>query len=422
MQDDDLNAPGLESWVDAANEASCDFPLQNLPFGRFQLANDDPWRIGVAIGDQVLDLKEAGLIETSDMHSLMNAPSPARRALRSRLSSGLRRGSPQRKDFEKALRPVNDVVLGLPCPIAEYTDFYAGIHHATAVGRLFRPENPLLPNYKWVPVGYHGRASTVSPSGMPVRRPAGQVSPGPGEPPRVQVTGRLDFELEVGLFIGRGNGRGEPIAIEHAEEHLFGITLLNDWSARDIQSWEYQPLGPFLSKNFATTLSPWIVTTEALEPYRKPLVRPVGDPAPLDYLRDEKNLRQGAFDIQLEVWLRTAAMCERGLAGDCIARSNFASAAYWTAAQLITHHTVNGCALGTGDLLGSGTLSGESREEAGSLLERTSGGRDPLSLSTGEKRTFIEDGDEIVLRGYCEAAGRRRIGFGEARALVLPNS
>ncbi|HSB25924.1 MAG TPA: fumarylacetoacetase [Burkholderiaceae bacterium] len=417
---DDTHDPALTSWVESANDAAGDFPIQNLPFGRFREAGDAQWRIGVAIGDQVLDLQRAGLVPERDMSRLMRMAPHARRDLRRALSKGLAKGSAQQSRWREALVPMSRARLGLPCRIGDYTDFYVGIHHASAVGRQFRPENPLLPNYKWVPIGYHGRASTVNVSGHSFVRPSGQIKGPQDERPRVGPTQRLDIELEVGIFIGPPNAQGQPIAIARAEDHVFGLALFNDWSARDIQAWEYQPLGPFLSKSFASTVSPWIVTLDALAPFRKPFVRPAGDPDPLPYLDSPQVRARGAFDVGLQVWLQTASMREAGFAGDCISRSNFAEAAYWTVAQLVTHHTVNGCALHSGDLFGSGTLSGPRPEQAGSLLELTEGGKRPLTLSNGEQRTFVQDGDAARLTGRCERAGYRSIGFGACEATVLP--
>ena len=408
------------SWVESANSADNEFPIQNLPFGRFRETADTNWRIGVAIGNQVLDLQRAGLIAHADMSRLMQLAPDDRLALRRALSDGLAAGSAQQTAWRKALLPMGGVQLGLPCDIGDYTDFYVGIHHATAVGKLFRPDNPLLPNYKWVPIGYHGRASTILPSGHAFHRPQGQLM-GPGDTvPRLAPTQRLDLELELGIFIGRPNALGEPIPIERAEQHVFGLTLFNDWSARDIQAWEYQPLGPFLAKNFASTTSPWIVTLEALAPFRKAFARAAGEPQPLRYLDSGDNRAHGAFDVGLEVWLQTAAMREAGHAGERIATSNFADAAYWSVAQLVTHHTVGGCALNSGDLFGSGTLSGPLPHQAGSLLELSQGGKQPITLSNGEQRTFLLDGDTITLRGHCQRNGFRRIGFGDCSATVLP--
>jgi fumarylacetoacetase len=411
--------PALRSWVETANTADADFPIQNLPFGRFRRGEGEPWRIGVAIGDQVVDLEAAGLFPHQDMKQLMRISPFERRVLRNALVEGLQHGSAQRSKLQAALVAQSQVQMGLPCEIGDYTDFYVGIHHATAIGRQFRPDAPLLPNYKWVPIGYHGRASTINVSGGGFHRPMGQTKAPDAQGPVVQPSARLDFELELGIFIGRPNAQGDPIAIDAAEDHVFGLALFNDWSARDIQAWEYQPLGPFLSKNFASTVSPWIVTLDALEPFRRPWTRPEGDPRPLPYLDGAQNSARGAFDVQLEVWLQTARMAQAGHAGDCISRSGFAEAAYWTVAQLVAHHTVNGCRLESGDLFGSGTLSGPQPEQAGSLLELTAGGKKPIALSNGETRTFLEDGDTVILKGYCAQEGARRIGFGECRSTVL---
>lgn len=416
---DETHDPSLVSWVESANRRDTDFPPQNLPFGRFRGAVCEPWRIGVAIGDRVLDLEAAGLIETQDMNALMAAGAARRGGLRRVLSRGLRTGSEQRSRFATALHLMSDVEMGLPCHIGDYTDFYTGIHHATTVGKLFRPDNPLLPNYKWLPIGYHGRASSIAPSGQAIRRPRGQTK-GSGEIPLFGPSQRLDYELELGFLIGAGNALGEPIDIEGAEEHLFGVTLFNDWSARDIQPWEYQPLGPFLSKNFASTLSPWVVTMEALAPFRAPFVRPAGDPEPLPYLDSPSNRAMGALDIRLEVWLQTAAMRAAGLAAVRLSSGNSRDAAYWTAAQLVAHHTSGGCNLQPGDMFGSGTLSGPQPEQAGSLLELTQGGKQPITLPNGETRSFLADGDNLSFRGWCERDGARRIGFGECVATVLP--
>ena len=412
--------PALQSWVESANTPDTDFPIQNLPFGRFRRGEGEPWRIGVAIGDQVVDLETAGLYPHQDMKQLMRISPFERRALRNALVDGLQHGSGERARLETALVPQSQVQMGLPCEIGDYTDFYVGIHHATAVGKQFRPDAPLLPNYKWVPIGYHGRASTIDVSGSSFHRPVGQTKAPDAQGPVVQPSARLDFELELGIFIGRSNPQGEPIAIDAAEDHVFGLALFNDWSARDIQAWEYQPLGPFLSKNFASTVSPWIVSLDALEPFRRPWQRAEGDPRPLPYLDGAQNSARGAFDVQLEVWLQTAEMAKAGHRGDCISRSGFADAAYWTVAQLVAHHTVNGCRLESGDLFGSGTLSGPLPEQAGSLLELSAGGKQPIALSNGETRTFLQDGDTVVLRGFCEHEGARRIGFGDCRGTVLP--
>lgn len=416
---DETHDPSLESWVACANDPATVFPLQNLPFGRFRPQGDHDWRIGVAIGDRVLDLARVGLTAGDDMNALMAAGAAARRALRLELSRGLRRGSAREPAWREALHAQADVELGLPCRIGDYTDFYTSIHHATAVGRLFRPDNPLLPNYKWVPIGYHGRSSSIVVSGRPIVRPRGQLRGADDTAPVLAPTRRLDYEVELGALIGAGNALGEPVPIDQAEEHLFGLVLLNDWSARDIQAWEYQPLGPFLAKNFASTVSPWIVTMEALQPFRAPYARPAGDPAPLPYLDSADNRACGAFDIVIEAWLHTAAMQANGLPPERLSRANYRDAAYWTLAQLVAHHTVNGCNLQPGDLLGTGTLSGPEADQAGSLLELSAGGKRPITLASAETRAFLEDGDNVMLRAWCERAGMRRVGFGECVGMVI---
>ncbi|MEO5733208.1 MAG: fumarylacetoacetase [Rubrivivax sp.] len=417
---DKTHDPALRSWVASANVPGTDFPIQNLPFGRFRpKGNKAPWRIGVAVGEQVLDLRAAGPIHDDDINTLM-ARSPAeRRALRAAISAGLAEGSGHQSAWKTALIPQAAVELAVPCRIGDYTDFYTGIHHATAIGKLFRPDNPLLPNYKWVPIGYHGRASSIVASGTPIRRPRAQVKPADAEVPQISASQRLDYELELGFLIAGGNALGEPISIDDAESHLFGLTLLNDWSARDVQPWEYQPLGPFLSKNFASTLSPWIVTTEALAPFRSPFTRPADDPQPLPYLDSAANHERGAFDISLEVWLQTQQMREAGEAAVRLTQGNTLQAAYWTAAQLIAHHTVGGCNLQPGDLLGSGTLSGPEPSQAGSMMELSAGGKQKLSLPNGETRDFLQDGDTLTLRGFCEREGAARIGFGDCVGTVV---
>ena len=413
--------PALRSWVASANVAGCDFPLQNLPFGRFRPAGtDEAFRIGVAIGDQVLDLEAAHVVDHADMNRLMAATPAERAELRAALSEGLRAGSPKQKDWEIALYAQSAVEMTVPCRIGDYTDFYTGIHHATTVGKLFRPDQPLMPNYKWVPIGYHGRASSIGVSGQHFKRPQGQTKAPDADAPVFGPSKRLDYELELGFFIGQGNALGEPIAIGEAEQHLFGVTLLNDWSARDLQAWEYQPLGPFLAKNFASTLSPWIVTMEALAPFRAAAFeRSAGDPQPLPYLDSAANRAAGALAITLEVWLQTPKMRAAGVGPTRLTRGTTTEAAYWTAAQLVTHHTVNGCNLQPGDLLGSGTLSGPAPDQSGSLLELTLGGKQPLTLPNGERRTFLEDGDTLTLRGYCERDGAARIGLGEVSGTVV---
>jgi fumarylacetoacetase len=388
----------------------------------------------MAIGDQVLDLRRAaGLaswpaevapllapLAEGDLNAFMALGPRARRALRQALSGALAEGSPAQAALQPCLVPQAGLEFGVPCRIGDYTDFYVGIHHATTVGKLFRPDNPLLPNYKWVPIGYHGRASTILASGQPFVRPHGQLMPPGATQPLLAPTKRLDFELELGVFIGTGSGLGKPVPLHEAESHVFGLALFNDWSARDVQAWEYQPLGPFLSKNFASTVSPWIVTMEALAPFRRPFARADGEPAPLPYLDSPANRDNGAIDIDLDVWLQTRRMREAGQPAQRISRSNFAEASYWTVAQLVAHHTVNGCALATGDMFGSGTLSGPGPDEAGSLLELTQGGQRPITLANGDARTFLEDGDRVALAGRCSRAGFRSIGFGPCEATVLP--
>ena len=405
---DQTHHPALRSWVESANEAGCDFPIQNLPYAMFRRGKDGAPRLGVAIGDQVLDA--TGAFQVASMQAVMARPKAARVALRAGISRFLVEHT---EGAEAFLTPMASVELLLPCEIGDYSDFYASIHHATNVGSMFRPDNPLMPNYKWLPVGYHGRASSVMPSGTPVRRPRGQVAENPGAPPSYAESRRLDYELEVGAFLGPGNAMGETIPAAQAADHLFGVCLLNDWSARDIQTWEYQPLGPFLSKSFITSVSPWVVTMEALEPFRRAAEpRAAGDPQPLPHLQ---TAGQDAYDITLEVWLRSARMAEPMR----VSRTSFA-AMYWTFAQMVAHHSSNGCPLRAGDLIGSGTVSGPLKENRGCLLEVTWRGTEPLELPSGETRRFLEDGDEVIFRGWCEAPGFRRIGLGECRGTILP--
>ena len=435
MQIDATHDPALRSWVASANDEASDFPIQNLPFGRFRRAGaQQPWRIGVAIGDQVLDLRAArergrwpaqvdALLEplaAGDLNTFMASGSAARRTLRAALSQALAEGSAQQQALASCLLPQSAIELAVPCAIGDYTDFYTGIHHATTVGRLFRPDNPLLPNYQWVPIGYHGRSSSIVASGHAVRRPRGQAKPADAQQPTFGPSQRLDYEVELGFLVGAGNPLGEPIAIEDAEEHLFGVTLFNDWSARDIQPWEYQPLGPFLSKNFGSTISPWVVTMEALAPFRAPLQRPEGSAPPLPYLDSRATREQGAIAVRLEAWLQTAAMRAAGEAPVRLSSARADEAAFWTPAQLVAHHTSGGCNLQPGDLFGSGTLSGPAADQAGSLLELTQGGKRPIRLPNGETRSFLADGDTLVLRGVCESAGARRIGFGECVGTIVP--
>ena len=416
---DATHDPKRKSWVESANAPDADFPIQNLPFGRFRpTGSNEAFRIGTAIGDQVLDLRAAGLIDTDDMNVLMNASPAERQQLRKKISEGLTAQSAKQATWQKALVPQSACEYTVPCRVGDYTDFYTGIHHATTVGKLFRPDNPLMPNYKWVPIGYHGRASSLVVSGTAVKRPNGQTKAADAEVPKLGPSQRLDYELELGYYIGQGNAQGSPIAIDNAEAHLFGVGMFNDWSARDLQAWEYQPLGPFLSKNFSSTVAPWIVTMEALAPFRAPFTRPESDPQPLPYLDGQSNRKQGQLDIILEVLIQTAKMRNAGEAPTRLTRGSALEAAYWTAAQLVAHHTVNGCNLQAGDLLGSGTLSGPTADAAGSLLELTSGGKNPIQLPNGETRTFLQDGDTLILRGWCERDGAVRIGLGEAVGTV----
>ena len=416
----ETHSPQLRSWVESANDPASEFPIQNLPFGIFRRrGRKEPPRGGVAIGDQILDLAALGLKTGPTLNTLAAAGRRTWKALRKQLAKGLSDPG-QRRHLQRHLVPMKQAELFLPIAIGDYSDFYAGIHHAKSIGRMFRPDNPLLPNYHWVPIGYHGRASSIVVSGTPVVRPSGQTKAPDAAAPAFGPSRRLDFELELGVVIGPGNALGRPVPIERALDHVFGVVLLNDWSARDIQAWEYQPLGPFLAKSFATTVSPWIVTLEALAPFRCPaFVRPADQPAPLPYLGDEADQREGGFAIELEMDLRTARMRAQKLAPACLTRSSFRHA-YWTLAQLIAHHTSNGCNLRPGDLLGSGTISGPTPDAAGSLIELTQGGKNSIALPGGEARTFLEDGDEVIERGRCAREGFATIGFGEAAGTVKP--
>lgn len=432
---DRTHDPGAQSWVESAGRPETDFPVQNLPFGAFRSpdAPDPKPRLGVAIGHEILDLAGVtarGLLEPLPvevraalaapvLNPLMALAPPARAALRGRLFD-LLVDPGSAGTVEPCLVAADRAELLLPVDVGDYTDFYASIHHATNVGSMFRPDHPLLPNYKHLPIGYHGRASSVVVSGTPVRRPQGQTVAEDGAAPTFGPSRSLDYECEVALWVGQGNPLGSPIPIAEAGRHLFGLSLLNDWSARDIQRWEYQPLGPFLAKNFASSVSPWVVTLEALAPFRVPAAtRAAGDPEPLPYLADPSDRASGGIGLVLEVHLATARMRAEGHAAVRLSRGSFASL-YWTPAQLVAHHTSNGCNLRPGDLLGSGTVSGPSREERGCLLELTWRGREPVSLPTGEQRRFLEDGDEVILTGYCERDGFRRIGLGSCRGIVLP--
>jgi fumarylacetoacetase len=428
--------PNLQSWVESANDPDSDFPIQNLPLGVFiRPGKDEMPGIGVAIGDQILNLSKAAERLWADSHfdeladacsheslQLLMALDPGEVSeLRRRVSHLLRAENERevRNIAEDILIPMNQVRMLLPTQIGDYTDFYASVYHATNIGKMFRPDQPLMPNYKWVPIGYHGRASSIVTSGTAIRRPVGQTMPDGAAAPSVGPSKVLDFELEVGCFIGQGNEQGRPIKITDAERHIFGLCLVNDWSARDIQRWEYQPLGPFLAKSFATTISPWIVTKEALAPFRLPAFkRDDDDPQSLPYLDSPENRERGGFDIHLEVLIATEQMRAKGVAPHRLSASNTQDL-YWTFAQMLTHHTGNGCNLRSGDLLASGTVSGATKESQGSLMELTERGATPIHLPTGETRKFLQDGDEVILRGSCQRQGFRRIGFGECAGRIL---
>jgi fumarylacetoacetase len=351
---------------------------------------------------------------------MMALPETIQEGCRSFFIELLQKNSAYQTQLDSILIGQDDVEMMMPCQVPDFTDFYSGINHARNVGLMLRPDQPLAPNYQWIPVGYHGRSSSIIPSGKGVVRPIGQTRASEGKPPYFQASRKLDYELELGVFIGQPNLQSRPISMDDAEKHFFGLCLLNDWSARDIQAWEAAPLGPFLAKNFATSISPWIITRQALAPYRTSWTRSESDPQPLPYLESENNRKQGAIQIFLEVELLTQQMEKENIPPQKIAKSEFSEAAYWTIAQLITHHTSNGCNLSAGDLLGTGTLSGEKPEQAGSLLELSQGGKKPIELSHGEKRTFLEDGDTIILKAYCQTQSEVRIGFGECRNTILP--
>ena len=437
MQLDETHDPKRTSWIDSANEPGCDFPIQNLPFGVFRRrGSKEAPRAGVAIGDRVLELGAAGALagfkgEAAEAAEAGRAPTLNALAalgrqhwhpLRVALSRALAADAPAnvKKALEGCLVPMKEAELLLPVEIPDYTDFYTSLFHATNLGKLFRPDEPLLPNFKWVPIGYHGRASSVVVSGTEITRPRGQAKAPDAPAPAFGPCKRLDYEVELGFVCGPGNSLGTPVRIANALEHVFGVVLLNDWSARDIQAWEYQPLGPFLAKSFATTISPWIVTLEALEPYRTHAFRrPPSDPAPLPYLTEPDDRDEGGLSIELEMYLRTEAMRASNMPPVRLSLSNYRDA-YWTLAQLVTHHTSNGCNLRPGDLLGSGTLSGPAPESAGAMIELTQGGKHSVKLPGGEQRTFVEDGDEVTMRGRCSRDGFATIGFGGAAGLIMP--
>ncbi|MEA1072672.1 fumarylacetoacetase [Sphingomonas sp. LY160] len=429
IQVDHTHDPALTSWVDSAN-GHPDFPIQNLPLGVFSRRGEEP-RIGVAIGDRILDCRMLATGDLLDDHMRLALTLPHLnawfahghrhgQALRHCLSD-LLSDERHRAAVEPMLVSQAAVEMHLPCTIGDYTDFYVGIHHATNVGKQFRPDQPLLPNYKYVPIGYHGRASSVRLSGTPVVRPKGQRKPPTADVPDYGPSRRLDYELELGIFIGRGNELGETISIGEAGEHIAGYCLLNDWSARDLQAWEYQPLGPFLAKNFQTSISPWVVTPQALAPFRRAMgARPEGDPSPLPYLDHADDRQGGALGIELEVTLLTAAMREAGTKPHVLSRGEAAAAMYWSAAQIVTHHASNGCNLQPGDLIGTGTLSVEDSSGLGSLLEISQGGKAPLTLPSGEQRSFLEDGDELTLAARCVGEGAATIGFGTCTGRICP--
>jgi fumarylacetoacetase len=438
LQLNETHNPALHSWVTSANGGKTDFPIQNLPYSIFRRAGShEHFRIGVAIGDQILDLAlaqhlgifasitNAALVHAlsaDSLNNLMSLPATVVSQLRLAISKALTEGAvgqQQRQQLVGTLIAQNEAEYALPANIGDYTDFYTSIHHATSVGKLFRPDNPLLPNYKWVPIGYHGRSSSIAVSGQEFHRPIGQTMPPNATTPVVGPAKRMDYEMEMGVFIGQGNAIGDAIEIDRAEQHIFGLCILNDWSARDMQAWEYQPLGPFLAKNFASTISPWVVSIEALAPYRTAWNRDAADPQPLPYLETETLRTSGAFDVQLEVLIQTEKMRQEGTEAQRLSLSNFRHS-YWTMSQLVAHHTVNGCNLRAGDLLGSGTQSGPTPEEAGSLLELSQGGKQAITLANGEQRIFIEDGDSIIMRAWTEKQDLPRIGFGEVTGRLLP--
>jgi fumarylacetoacetase len=435
---DETHRADLRSWVESANAPGTDFPIQNLPLGIIRGEPGGAALAAVAIGDKVIPLdvavrlavltgparEAAAACAAGSLNALMALGPTARRALRAGLVDALREDSETGRrasaHASELLVNASSVEMLVPAAIGDYSDFYASIEHAKNLGSMFRPDNPLLPNYKYVPIGYHGRASSIVASGAGVVRPSGQTKAETDAAPSFGPTQRLDYELEVGVFVGRGNPLGQPIPMAQAEERMFGLCLVNDWSARDVQGWEYQPLGPFLAKNFATSISPWVVTMDALEPFRAPAFRRAdGDPEPLPYLSSPANETTGGVDIQLEVWLRSAKMRDAGMPAFRVSHVRFTQM-YWTLAQLLTHHASNGCNLNPGDLLASGTVSGAAKDSRGCMQELTWRGTEPITLPSGEQRRYLEDGDEVIIRGFCERDGFARIGFGECRGTVLP--
>jgi fumarylacetoacetase len=430
--------PATESWVQSANVASADFPIQNLPFGICRpKGTSEPGNVCIAIGDAVLNVdRVSGVVpfegyeleavkacKGNSLNHLMSLDPDKWSSLRRRLFALLRSDGPDsaenQRTIEPLLLPATQVEMLLPASIGDYTDFYASLNHATNVGTMLRPENPLFPNYKHLPVAYHGRSSSIVVSGTAIRRPSGQTRDESAPSPVFGPSRQMDYELEMGFFVGRGNTLGETIDVEDAESHIFGLCLLNDWSARDIQKWEYQPLGPFLAKNFATSISPWVVTLEALEPFRVPATaRPTTDPAILPHLNGATNRKRGAMDITLEVSLRSKLMRETRLDSTVLTRSNLKHL-YWTLAQMLAHHSSNGCNLRPGDLMGTGTVSGPTKDSRGCLLELTWRGSEPIQLPSGEQRKFLQDNDEVTIRGWCEHPGYKRVGFGECRGMVV---
>ncbi len=427
--------PAIKSWIESANAPDCDFPIQNLPFGIFREAGSDQApRVGVAIGDQVLDaaaLESEGFFQgpparageaclAESLNELMELGAEHWSALRKRVHEVLRSDAPDgyKQRASRHLVPMSDATMLVPAQIGDYTDFYASVYHATNVGSMFRPDNPLLPNYKYVPIGYHGRASSIVVSGTEVKRPSGQTRDDASQPPAFGPSKRLDYELEVGFYVGKPNALGTAIPLNEADGHIFGVCLVNDWSARDIQTWEYQPLGPFLAKSFATTVSPWVVTKEALLPYRvAAFKRSEDDPKPLPYLGSEQDRSSGGLDLTLEVSLASESMRSQSIPPVRLSRGNFRDM-YWTMAQMLTHHASNGCNLRAGDLMASGTVSGPAKDSRGCLLELTWKGTEPIQLPTGETRKFLQDGDEVIIRGWCQGYQHARIGFGECRGTI----